>query len=87
VGITGIAGPGGGTEDKPVGLVYISAWSAGGASAGRPITRRTVMPGTRADIRDRSVTVSMHMLRRLLLGESDKANPGMGGGEAAARRV
>ncbi len=79
VGITGVAGPGGGTEDKPVGLVCISAWGRPdgelGASAstvrGRRLTRRTVMPGTRADIRDRSVTVSMHLLRRLLLGESD----------------
>lgn len=79
VGITGVAGPGGGTEDKPVGLVYISVWGRAdgepGASAstgrGRRLTRRTVMPGTRADIRDRSVTVSMHLLRRLLLGESD----------------
>ena len=42
------------------------------------------MPGTRADIRDRSVTVSMHMLRRMLLGESDEARPRTGGGEAAA---
>lgn len=79
VGITGVAGPGGGTEDKPVGLVCISVWGRTdgelGASAstgrGRRLTRRPVMPGTRADIRDRSVTVSMHLLRRLLLGESD----------------
>jgi nicotinamide-nucleotide amidase len=92
VGITGIAGPEGGTEDKPVGLVFISVWSdngAGdaGAAGGRRLTRRTVMPGTRADIRDRSVTVAMHMLRRVLLGESDEARPRTGEGEAAARRV
>jgi hypothetical protein len=31
------------------------------------------MPGGRSDIRDRSVTVAMHMLRRLLLGDSDEA--------------
>jgi nicotinamide-nucleotide amidase len=96
VGITGIAGPGGGTDDKPVGLVFISVWSAGetrageageaGGAGGRRLTRRTVMPGNRADIRDRSVTVSMHMLRRILRGESDEA-AGASGGEAAARRA
>ena len=91
VGITGIAGPEGGSEDKPVGLVFISVWSNGdgrvGGAEGRRLTRRTLMPGTRADIRDRSVTVSMHMLRRVLLGESDEARPRTGGGEAAARRA
>jgi nicotinamide-nucleotide amidase len=67
VGITGVAGPGGGTPEKPVGLVCISVWSADG----RRITRAPRMPGNRADIRERSVTVAMHMLRRLLLGASD----------------
>lgn len=76
VGITGVAGPGGGTEDKPVGLVCFSVWRRGVEAAGRPaarITRRTRLPGSRVDIRDRSVTVSMHLLRRLLLGEADTA--------------
>ena len=68
VGITGVAGPGGGTEEKPVGLVCFSVCSRDG---GR-ITRRSQLPGGRADIRDRSVTVAMHLLRRLLLGESDE---------------
>jgi len=67
VGITGIAGPGGGTEDKPVGFVCFSIWGRGD----RRVTRSARMPGGRADIRDRSVTVSLHLLRRLLLGESD----------------
>jgi nicotinamide-nucleotide amidase len=74
VGITGVAGPGGGTEDKPVGTVCVSVWQRADEAAGRParrITRRTRLPGSRADIRDRSVSVSMHLLRRLLLGESD----------------
>jgi nicotinamide-nucleotide amidase len=80
-GITGIAGPGGGTEDKPVGTVCFSVWlgDGGGALDGTDgtdgtiarLTRRTRLPGSRADIRDRSVTVCMHLLRRLLLGESD----------------
>jgi nicotinamide-nucleotide amidase len=68
VGITGIAGPGGGTAEKPVGLVCISVCNRDG----RRITRSTRMPGGRSDIRDRSVTVSMHLLRRLLLGEHDE---------------
>ncbi len=67
MGVTGIAGPGGGTEEKPVGLVCFSVSSSDGAR----ITRSARLPGDRADIRDRSTTVSMHLLRRLLLGESD----------------
>jgi nicotinamide-nucleotide amidase len=73
VGITGVAGPGGGTAEKPVGLVCISV----GDNDGHRLTRSIQMPGGRSDIRDRSVTVSMHLLRRLLQGESD--------GEADAR--
>jgi nicotinamide-nucleotide amidase len=64
VGITGVAGPGGGTEEKPVGLVCISVCERGGTR----LTRRLQMPGGRSDVRERSVTVSMHLLRRLLLG-------------------
>jgi nicotinamide-nucleotide amidase len=66
VGITGVAGPGGGTEDKPVGTVCFSVWSAGGA-----LTRRLHLPGNRSDIRDRSTTIALHLVRRLLLGEHD----------------
>lgn len=73
-GITGVAGPGGGTPDKPVGTVCFSVWRRGKADAPPSrITRRALLPGGRADIRDRSVTVAMHLLRRLLLGESDGA--------------
>jgi nicotinamide-nucleotide amidase len=63
--ITGVAGPGGGTEAKPVGYVCWSAALAGGPR----LTRDTRLPGDRAEIRDRSTTVGMHLLRRLLRGD------------------
>jgi nicotinamide-nucleotide amidase len=65
VGITGIAGPDGGTEDKPVGYVCICVKLA----SGEALARDPVLPGDRAEIRDRSTTVAMHLLRRLLRGE------------------
>ena len=65
VSVTGVAGPDGGTEEKPVGTV---CWSVRLAEGGG-ITRRALLPGDRADIRDRSTTVAMHLLRRALTGE------------------
>ncbi|HYM45852.1 MAG TPA: competence/damage-inducible protein A [Solirubrobacteraceae bacterium] len=67
VGVTGVAGPGGGSERKPVGLVWLSVAGPGG----RSVTRSVSLPGGRADVRDRATTVAMHLVRRLLLGESD----------------
>jgi nicotinamide-nucleotide amidase len=67
VGITGIAGPGGGTPEKPVGLVCFSVTRI----EGERLTRSVVLPGARQDIRERSTTVAMHLLRRLLNDESD----------------
>ncbi|HEY3866472.1 MAG TPA: competence/damage-inducible protein A [Solirubrobacteraceae bacterium] len=64
IGITGVAGPGGGTEEKPVGLVWLSVETADG----EPLTRSVKLPGSRADVRDRTTTVAMHLLRRALLG-------------------
>jgi len=63
VGVTGVAGPGGGTEEKPVGLVWLSVATADG----EPLTRSVNLPGSRADVRDRTTTVAMHLLRRALL--------------------
>jgi nicotinamide-nucleotide amidase len=64
IGVTGIAGPEGGSEEKPVGLVWLTV--AGPAGATR--TRSVNLPGGRADVRDRATTVAMHMLRRALRG-------------------
>jgi nicotinamide-nucleotide amidase len=72
IGITGIAGPDGGTKEKPVGTVCFSVSS----HDGRRITRATRLPGDRADVRDRSTTVAMHLLRRLLGGEAEVLLPG-----------
>ena len=65
VGITGIAGPGGGSDDKPVGTVCFSV-----VAEGHRLTRRLTLPGGRFDVRDRSTTVAMHMIRRVLRGET-----------------
>jgi nicotinamide-nucleotide amidase len=62
VGITGVAGPGGGSEEKPVGTVCVSVAQAGGGRADRSLR----LPGDRAAVRERTTTVCMHLLRRLL---------------------
>ncbi|MGB5151883.1 MAG: competence/damage-inducible protein A [Mycobacterium sp.] len=63
VGITGIAGPGGGSAEKPVGTVCF-----GVALSGGPTRVRTLrLPGDRSDVRERSTTVAMHLLRDELL--------------------
>ncbi len=64
VSITGIAGPDGGSEEKPVGYVCFNARFADGTA----IAREPVIPGGRADIRERSALVGMHLLRILLSG-------------------
>ncbi|MBV8967284.1 MAG: competence/damage-inducible protein A [Mycobacteriaceae bacterium] len=64
IAITGIAGPDGGTADKPVGTVCFSVMLAGGVTR----TRTLRLPGDRADIRERSTTVAMHLLRKVLTG-------------------
>ena len=73
VGITGIAGPGGGSAEKPVGLVCFSVtWGQTGDDAvARVLTRALNLPGDRAAVRERSTTVAMHLIARLLHGESD----------------
>jgi nicotinamide-nucleotide amidase len=66
VSITGIAGPDGGSEEKPVGLVCFNARLADGTA----IAREPVIPGGRADVRERSALVGMHLLR-ILLGDRE----------------
>jgi nicotinamide-nucleotide amidase len=69
VAITGVAGPGGGTETKPVGYV---CWCLK-TSDGRSLALDRRLPGDRAEVRDRSTTVAMHLLRRLLRDDSGEA--------------
>ncbi|MBJ7399070.1 competence/damage-inducible protein A [Mycolicibacterium sp.] len=63
IATTGVAGPGGGTADKPVGTV----WFAVMLTDGPTVTRCIRIPGERFDVRDRSTTVAMHLLRQALL--------------------
>jgi competence/damage-inducible protein CinA-like protein len=62
--ITGIAGPDGGTEEKPVGYVCFCAKTAGGEK----LARDPILPGSRNDVRERSVVVALHLVRYLLEG-------------------
>jgi nicotinamide-nucleotide amidase len=68
VAVTGIAGPGGGTEDKPVGLVYLHAEGPDGAAS-----RELTFPGDRDSIRARSAVMALHLVRRLLTRSRDEA--------------
>jgi nicotinamide-nucleotide amidase len=68
IGITGIAGPDGGTPDKPVGTVCVCVAGADGP----PLIERAVrLPGDRSAVRDRTTTLSMHLLRRAVLDRRD----------------
>jgi nicotinamide-nucleotide amidase len=66
VATTGIAGPGGGTPDKPVGTVCFSVMLDDGTT----VTRTLQLPGNRSDVRERSTTVAMHLLRQVLSSEA-----------------
>ena len=66
VAITGVAGPGGGTEEKPVGYVCFCVTT----SDGQVREASPVLPGGRTDIRERSTDLAMHLIRRMLAGSS-----------------
>jgi nicotinamide-nucleotide amidase len=68
VAVTGVAGPGGGSEEKPIGLVYYHAESPDGG-----VGASFSFPGDRESIRRRSVVASLHLVRRLLEQNRDKA--------------
>ncbi len=60
IAVTGVAGPGGGSDDKPVGLVHLAC-----AGRGRQTSvNHQIFPGNRADIRDATVQTAFSMLRR-----------------------
>lgn len=61
VAVTGVAGPDGGTEEKPVGLVFVHAIGPEGEEA-----RRTELPGDREMVRGRATAAALHLVRRLL---------------------
>jgi nicotinamide-nucleotide amidase len=63
VGITGIAGPDGGTPDKPVGLVFLALSGAAG-----DWSRRAQFPGDRERVRLQATQAALDMVRRGLLG-------------------
>jgi nicotinamide-nucleotide amidase len=68
VAVTGVAGPGGGTPEKPVGRVYLHAAGPDGSLA-----RMLDLPGEREQIRVRATVTALHLLRALLTGSRDKA--------------
>jgi nicotinamide-nucleotide amidase len=67
VAVTGIAGPGGGTKDKPVGLVFMHAE---GPDGGRGLDFN--FAGDRESIRRRAAVTSLHLVRRLLARSRDE---------------
>jgi len=67
VAVTGIAGPGGGSEEKPVGLVYVHAEAPEAARSAD-----FVLPGDRESIRRRATVTALHLVRRLLQQSRDE---------------
>ncbi|MHA3702585.1 competence/damage-inducible protein A [Jatrophihabitans sp. YIM 134969] len=61
LGVTGIAGPGGGTAEKPVGLVHLCV-----VTPANTLARRLNIPGARPDVRSRAVSAALHLLLDVL---------------------
>lgn len=68
IGITGIAGPGGGSDEKPVGTVHVAISTPEGTAH-----RRLRLPGDRDTVRRRSCVIALHELRMLLTGAGSAA--------------
>ena len=68
VAVTGVAGPGGGTPEKPVGRVHLHVAGPDGV-----LTRMLDLPGEREQIRVRATVTALHLLRALLTGSHDEA--------------
>ncbi len=68
VAVTGVAGPGGGTPEKPVGRVYLHAAGPDGF-----VARMLDLPGEREQIRVRATVTALHLLRALLMGSRDES--------------
>jgi nicotinamide-nucleotide amidase len=88
--ITGVAGPGGGAPDKPVGTVHLALAgpaAAGVGDAAEVEHRRVRLPGDRAMVRALAAQLALEMLRRRLLALGGEADPpveaGAGAGTAA----
>ncbi|MBP7865280.1 MAG: competence/damage-inducible protein A [Acidobacteria bacterium] len=64
IGITGVAGPGGGTPDKPVGTVYIAV-----CLGDKSLVKKYLFPGDRERVRAQAAQTALDLLRRLLTGE------------------
>ncbi len=68
VAVTGIAGPGGGSAEKPVGLVFLHAEGPAGSRSAD-----FVFPGDRGSVRRRAAVTALHLLRRLLERTRDES--------------
>jgi nicotinamide-nucleotide amidase len=66
VAVTGVAGPEGGTPEKPVGRVHLHAAGPDGSLA-----RMLDLPGERGQVRVRATVTALHLLRALLTGSRD----------------